>query len=427
LYGSSRLGVKTHKRELLRKEFSISGFSESGEVVVDEIIDSLVYVPNENYFCRVLGQKQFELANHTSALLSTCLGNVLATVLDRRTAVYHPQADTFLYFSADVVNATMYYPFGQAMMSYKNEDFVFSYGLNGQEKEDDIFEGAYSAEYWMYDSRLGRRWNLDPRPNPSVSVYACFGNNPILFTDLYGDTIKVEGADKFKQETFKYLQTLTNDLLNMDKNGIIYIVEGKQGSQNTDKSLVNGTALIQKLNKKGGKDDKMVLIKEGDGAGSRTQPRVLENKTNGIGTSSVILFDLNQNPVLMSDGTYRNDPNIVLGHELFHASHNWDGTNKGDVLSTTIHLPNKLVHANIAGKYYKIKVHWMKEEEIFTRHQENELRAEQGMVNRFIQAPTTYKELVDLLHPLYIQYKKSPLILKALEQELKHIPPPNNN
>jgi hypothetical protein len=47
---------------------------------------------------------------------------------------------------------------------------------------------SYTAEYWQYDSRLGRRWNLDPKPNPSISYYACFGNNPILITDINGDT-----------------------------------------------------------------------------------------------------------------------------------------------------------------------------------------------------------------------------------------------
>ncbi|MCO5253546.1 MAG: hypothetical protein M9892_04170 [Bacteroidetes bacterium] len=82
----------------------------------------------------------------------------------------------------------LYYPFGSSMMSYSNAEFSYSFGQNGQLKDDEIFEGAYSAEYWMYDSRLGRRWNNDPKPNPSVSVYACFGNNPIWFTDVAGDT-----------------------------------------------------------------------------------------------------------------------------------------------------------------------------------------------------------------------------------------------
>jgi len=82
------------------------------------------------------------------------------------------------------------YPFGSSMVSFSNTEFHYSFGMNTQEKDDEIYgEGnSYSAEYWQYDARLGRRWNNDPRPNPSISLYACFGNNPIWFTDVNGDT-----------------------------------------------------------------------------------------------------------------------------------------------------------------------------------------------------------------------------------------------
>lgn len=40
----------------------------------------------------------------------------------------------------------------------------------------------------MYDTRLARRWNQDPKPNPSISNYATFANNPIRYTDPLGDT-----------------------------------------------------------------------------------------------------------------------------------------------------------------------------------------------------------------------------------------------
>jgi hypothetical protein len=70
---------------------------------------------------------------------------------------------------------------------------VQRYGFNGQEVENGITgERTHtSAEFWMYDSRLGRRWNLDPKPDHSVSQYACFMNSPILFNDLLGDTARV--------------------------------------------------------------------------------------------------------------------------------------------------------------------------------------------------------------------------------------------
>jgi hypothetical protein len=41
--------------------------------------------------------------------------------------------------------------------------------------------------YWEYDSRIGRRWNIDPKSNASESPYACFRNNPINRVDIHGD------------------------------------------------------------------------------------------------------------------------------------------------------------------------------------------------------------------------------------------------
>lgn len=64
----------------------------------------------------------------------------------------------------------------------------YRYGFNGQVKSTEINDNSYTAEYWQYDARLGRRWNLDPRPNVSLSPYAAFANNPIFNSDPLGDT-----------------------------------------------------------------------------------------------------------------------------------------------------------------------------------------------------------------------------------------------
>jgi RHS repeat-associated protein len=63
----------------------------------------------------------------------------------------------------------------------------YRYGFNGQEKSDDVIAGNYTAMYWEYDSRIGRRWNLDPVPKTGQSDYACFDNNPINLSDVDGD------------------------------------------------------------------------------------------------------------------------------------------------------------------------------------------------------------------------------------------------
>ena len=50
-------------------------------------------------------------------------------------------------------------------------DFMYNYrfGFNGQEKDDEIFGStgtSYTAEFWQYDARIGRRWNVDPVDKP---------------------------------------------------------------------------------------------------------------------------------------------------------------------------------------------------------------------------------------------------------------------
>ena len=62
----------------------------------------------------------------------------------------------------------------------------YRYGMNGQEKDLEIFEGAMTAEFWEYDSRLGRRWNQDPVDYPHLSPYQTFNNCPIALNDPDG-------------------------------------------------------------------------------------------------------------------------------------------------------------------------------------------------------------------------------------------------
>jgi len=66
----------------------------------------------------------------------------------------------------------------------------YRYGFNGQEMDNEIQgEGnTYTAEFWEYDSRLGRRWNCDPVFREFISPYACFSNNPVLRIDVNGDS-----------------------------------------------------------------------------------------------------------------------------------------------------------------------------------------------------------------------------------------------
>jgi hypothetical protein len=67
---------------------------------------------------------------------------------------------------------------------------AYRYGFNGQMKSEEINgeENHYTAEFWEYDSRTGRRWNLEPLASqfPELSPYATNNNNPVLNSDPNG-------------------------------------------------------------------------------------------------------------------------------------------------------------------------------------------------------------------------------------------------
>jgi hypothetical protein len=96
------------------------------------------------------------------------------------------------YYNPDIISATDYYPGGMvSRFSYLgNLSLGYRYGFNGQEKSDEIKGdgNSYTAEFWEYDPRLGRRWNLDPKPTVGISEYSAFDNSPIWHNDVKGDS-----------------------------------------------------------------------------------------------------------------------------------------------------------------------------------------------------------------------------------------------
>lgn len=104
---------------------------------------------------------------------------------------------------------------------YSQSGTTYRYGFNGQEITSEIFEGSTTAMFWEYDSRIGRRWNLDPVVKPWESGYSCFNNNPILITDVNGDDgkdpHKVKKGDNFSTIA-KNNGTTVDKLLELNKN-----------------------------------------------------------------------------------------------------------------------------------------------------------------------------------------------------------------
>ena len=113
------------------------------------------------------------------------------------------------YFFLKPINA---YTFGMMMLGRTwSSGSSHRYGFNGQELENEVYNSGqtYSAEFWQYDARLGRRRNVDPltKQFPGVSPYSCFNNNPILYVDYSGLTPtknKARLQNKFDKKVERY-------------------------------------------------------------------------------------------------------------------------------------------------------------------------------------------------------------------------------
>jgi hypothetical protein len=106
-----------------------------------------------------------------------------------------------VHYFPDLLMHTDYYAFGMGMpgRTWSGTADAYRYSHNGHERENEIFANAQSAEYWMYDARLGRRWEKDPVVKSWESPYVAFNDNPILVADPKG----LDGYDRAKEHQEK--------------------------------------------------------------------------------------------------------------------------------------------------------------------------------------------------------------------------------
>jgi RHS repeat-associated protein len=181
------------------KELPIYGSSRTGMHIGGTNPDTMSY----GIFTRRLNQRNFEIQDH--------LGNVRAVVSDLK----NPDN------SAQVLNLNDYYPFG--MISRKEESVAYRYGYNTQEKSDDISgaDNHYTALYWEYSPRIARRWNIDPKPVDGVSPYSTFLNNPILNSDVMGDSVEVKNTEETNEGQYISSKSFSRNHLEKTLNGFI--------------------------------------------------------------------------------------------------------------------------------------------------------------------------------------------------------------
>jgi hypothetical protein len=155
--------------------------------------------------------------------------------------------------------------------------------------------------YWEYDSRIGRRWNVDPKPNPSISNYATFANNPIWFSDPLGDTLKFKGSIGFRIAAKINFALLS-----------IFSKTSRDRIKNLKESKYTFTV-------------KKVSVEDIYKTGVRSKSYEVNDK-NGIGAGADIYFNFSlagrkeYKKILASEGAGKGHIfGRVIGHELVHA------------------------------------------------------------------------------------------------------------
>jgi len=122
--------------------------------------------------------KRYELTDH--------LGNVNTVVTGRLL----PGNGAGSTYQAEVVSAQTLEAYGSLLPGRNWDSNKYAWGLNGQLKDDEVYGStgtSTTAEFWQYDLRAARRWNLDPVDQVSISNYATFGLNPVRYNDPDGD------------------------------------------------------------------------------------------------------------------------------------------------------------------------------------------------------------------------------------------------
>lgn len=315
IYGSSRLGNENLDASLAY----VNLVNPTSPVVSNYAITNSI------------GDKYYELSNH--------LGNVLNVVTDRKLTFDDDLDNQIDYFTSDVISYSDYYPYGMVMPNRNGaQNTSYRYGFQGQEKDDEIKGqpgNSINYNFRMHDPRVGRWLSLDPMASkyPDMSPYISFGNNPVLFVDLQGDTISV-GSNQSKSAWASkgWLQLLTNDKLSVDESGNIYIVE--RNAANTDEDFSVGTELIRELIE----HDKTVEISLSYMTLSYTDDVNGITSSDGTGSDARISFNRNadiNNPSRPS--RLRNSEtgevyvtnvysrHMDLAHELIHAYNMMEG------------------------------------------------------------------------------------------------------
>jgi len=228
MYGSSRLGVLS-KEELIASRIGV--WNGSTFVPGNPATYTINTLPVTDVFDEQVGYKTYELSNH--------LGNVLATITDRKVPDIDMPNSIYNYYNPQITTITDYYPFGMQIeeRSWVASGSKYRFGFNGMEKDNTIKGTGNSLDFGarIYDSRLGRWLSLDPLAAmyPDLSPYHYAGNSPILFVDKEGEILVIYGEEAEFNKFKAALETEYAGLITVqrDANNVVTFVATKKARE----------------------------------------------------------------------------------------------------------------------------------------------------------------------------------------------------
>jgi len=284
--------------------------------------------------------------------------------------------------SLQIVEENNYYPFGLKHKGYNNviNGVGHKFEYSNKETEDELGKNTIAFGWRDYDPALGRFNKIDRFAEKyyKLTPYGYAGNNPILISDIQGDSLRISfGKGNTNSVLYQNGKLLNSDGSRYEGTGVKV---RKDGSVKIKNSFLKKTiAALDKLSSKFAGNELVdgiqnstdnVTIAKGSG-GNRYDPN----------SNTVDFNPSNRNGDINADGKTSRPTFIGLGHELAHGLDDILGT-----LNTSL----------ITGYNY------IKEAEKFSTHTENQLRAEHGLplrtLYRVLNSQGTVIESLPLLN-----------------------------
>jgi RHS repeat-associated protein len=238
------------------------------------------------------------------------LGNVLATVSDKRLAVSGPN-NTIAYYLPEVITGQLYYSFGEIMPFMNGTASTYRYGFNGKENDNEVKGVGDQQDYGMriYDPRVGRFLSVDPisKSYPGLTPYQFASNSPIANTDLDG----LEASSSVKKviknaSGVAAVEVATQQAVKQEVSQSVVTASGKLVLHEAETKV--GSSIFGLLAKSVGLTFSLVIMDAGVGTGDIPKPIVQPNNSPRIAFTP----DLQPKAQAAPPNVDKDEPGVIL-------------------------------------------------------------------------------------------------------------------